>query len=399
MTAITVAGAAALPLRRTTRTAPAARRRPSPARLVGRRTGHAIPQPPLQCRRAQLCALINPDVQSDDRYQPRGDPLEQRRLGKELARKEVAAAAETVDRLMKAVLREMMIAEGVVSVMGEEHRDTTLKEAIQGCLLQETDNLSDVFLATLMQFTKAATDKGQEQAAAILAAIYEETILYVESKMPSEMRLLSELIEQPVARVRQERIDIAITTTGRDGEPEYNLEALAITANRMVEDMEKRTSIPDRGLLLRMCLVREELRVTALRNGQMSPELVKFQTVIPARVSHFVKELIPVGDAARRLALMEKVLRGDWEGAAPKLMGTQKERINRAKFRLPEDDVPDVVRPGALLSTLLRLQVAMEADKDKIADNKRKLTRVAEIRNEALTVMKRIAFDDKSYSM
>lgn len=27
------------------------------------------------------------------------------------------------------------------------------------------------------------------------------------------------------------------------------------------------------------------------RNGQMSPELVKFQTVIPARVSHFVKEV------------------------------------------------------------------------------------------------------------
>jgi hypothetical protein len=46
------------------------------------------------------------------------------------------------------------------------------------------------------------------------------------------------------------------------------------------------------------------------------------------------------------------------------------------------------------MSTLLRLQIAMEADKNKIQDNKRKLTRVAEIRNEALQVMKRMAFED-----
>lgn len=62
-----------------------------------------------------------------------------------------------------------------------------------------------------MQFTKAAKDSGQDQAASILAAIYEETILYVESKMPGEMRLLSQLIEEPSSKAREQCITAAIT--------------------------------------------------------------------------------------------------------------------------------------------------------------------------------------------
>lgn len=332
-------------------------------------------------------ALINPEIAGSNE-------VAYENPGKEIARGEVEAAADTIDRVMKKVLREMMVSEGVAFVAGDEHGETTLKEAIAVSLKDEADNLSDVFLATLMQYTKSAKDKGQEQVAGMLSAIYEETILYVENKMPAEMKLLSQLIEQPSSKIRDEAIRAAIAEEEGGSSATCNLESLAITSTRMVEDMEKRSSVPDRNLLIRLCLVREELRVTALRNGQMSPELVKFQAVIPTRVSHFIKELIPVSDSARRVALLEKVMRGDWEGAAPKIMGTQKERINRAKFRMPEDEVPDVVRPGALMSTLLRLQIAMEADKNKIQDNKRKLTRVAEIRNEALQVMKRMAFED-----
>ena len=126
------------------------------------------------------------------------------------------------------------------------------------------------------------------------------------------------------------------------------------------------------------------------------------------------------------MALLEKVFSGDWEGAAPNakckqlrstsndlysrsqcqpvsylscclvsrpLKVTQKEKINRSKFGSPEDDIPDVVRPGALLSALLRLQIAMENDKAKLSINTNKIQRVSEIRHEAVLVMKRIAFN------
>jgi hypothetical protein len=61
-----------------------------------------------------------------------------------------------------------------------------------------------------MQYTKSAKDKGQEQVAGMLSAIYEETILYVENKMPAEMKLLSQLIEQPSSKIRDEAIRAAI---------------------------------------------------------------------------------------------------------------------------------------------------------------------------------------------
>ena len=50
------------------------------------------------------------------------------------------------------------------------------------------------------------------------------------------------------------------------------------------------------------------------------------------------------------------------------------------------------MRPGSLLSALLRLQIAMESDKEKLSINKQKIQRVAEIRHEAVHVMKRVAF-------
>uniref|UniRef100_A0A061S5Q0 Uncharacterized protein n=2 Tax=Tetraselmis sp. GSL018 TaxID=582737 RepID=A0A061S5Q0_9CHLO len=307
------------------------------------------------------------------------------------AKVQLATAADAIDRIVNKVMDEMIISESVAVLTGDES-ETKLDGAIRDVLVQEAESLDDTFLAMLMRYTKATKDNGQEQLAQVLARIYELTIEFVTSKMPPELRLLQQLSEEPDTAERDRVLRMAVS--GEEGDlPGCDLETLARTSNRMVEDMEARQIVPDRTLLVRVCLVREETRKLAMElKGIDSPEVAKFSSVVPARVSHFIKELMPVNESSRRMALLEKVFRGDWEGAAPPAQETRKERINRAKFKNPDDEAPDVVRPGALLSALLRLQIGMEQDKEKLEANKKKLSRVAEIRHEAVHVMKKVAF-------
>jgi len=311
----------------------------------------------------------------------------------EIARAEISAAGDTIDRIVQKVVEEMIVSEGAAMVTGKEKSDTSLQQAIEMAVKKESNDLDDTFLVVLMKYIEATKQQGQSDMTQLLVRVYEATIQHVTDSMPPEIQLLSKLSQEKEPEKRDQMLRTSVSG-GQKDIPLCDLESLAITSTRMVEDMEAMPEVPDRNLLVRTCLIREEIRQLALElKGLDAPEILKFSAIVPGRVSHFIKELMPVTDGLRREALMEKVFRGDWEGAAPKNRLTQREWINKSKFGGEgEEEAPDVVRPGALLSALLRLHVAMQKDEEKKSINMKKIQRVADIRQEAVRVMNRLAF-------
>ena len=84
-----------------------------------------------------------------------------------------------------------------------------------------------------------------------------------------------------------------------------SLSALAAVANQVIDDMEDKASVPDGQLLARLCLVREEIGVAAVKlPSQQQQELADTQRthgkLLPQGTLAFIKELLPVTSAEKR---------------------------------------------------------------------------------------------------
>lgn len=295
-----------------------------------------------------------------------------------------------LSEMVDEVTREMFLSEAV-AFLQEDEVDQTEAQAVRAAVLKRVEFLDSTFLAALTGFVRAASAAGDGPLAQLLLAIRSEVLLQVSRRLPGAVRALDlALLEAD----KEQRVAVLRTVlAGGLGEvPGADADSLAATASQFIDEMEEQEQVLDRRLLARLCLLREELRMLREEDVFSAPaagrEFVRAN--VPQRCAAFLKELVTVADPMRRVSLLDKALRDDWEGAAPR-------GPTAALEGSPHQGQPDYVRPGRFLATLNSTARHLEETSggDGAANAAAVLQRLEQIRGEAMAVLDRVQAEEE----
>ncbi|KAL6757921.1 hypothetical protein V8C86DRAFT_3094409 [Haematococcus lacustris] len=379
-------------------------------------------------------------------------------------------AAVVLDEMLEQVMQELFV-EQAASYLAEEAVELSECQAIRNAVSERMAVLDTNFLAALNGYIQVAASREEVGLAELLEAIRDEVLRQVADHLPPAARVVDVALTQldKDMRLKVLRTAIATTTTttttttssaddrngpattaaGNDsgdgdgdggGEAgtagfdrqrrrlpdlsslpgEVPLEGLLATVGHMIDEMEEHQEVPDRRLLARLCLVREEVRMLEREAafGPLPPDTAdpcqapglnsRFtRGNVPHRCVTFLKELLVVNNAEMRLDLLGRALSQDWDGAAPrpKVKAHQQEQEQESRSANsggagPSTPPPDFVRPGRFMTTLHSMQSQLEqaheqggAAASPLADPEQRgrvARRLADIQHEAMTVLDRI---------
>ncbi|GIL68488.1 hypothetical protein Vafri_21758 [Volvox africanus] len=315
---------------------------------------------PLSRRRPSALANAAAAGNSSQPQQP--DPVQKRA---EISAN-VERAAAMVGEIVNEVTREMFISEAVAYIQ-EDRSDQTELTAVRDAVARRLDFLDANFLTTLSGFIRACEQRGDAHLNRLLTAIREEVLRQVAGRMPSAAQVLDlalrhadkdERVGVLRAAAAADRAAVDGAAAAGSGVPAADLDTLAATASKFIDEMEEQPEIPDRRLLARLVLLREEVRLLreeARFNAGAEQPIEPVRSNVPQRCAAFLKELVAVSDPLRRVGLLAAAFERDWDGAAPKQKPQTAFHANQ----------PDGVRPGRFLATLqsmvVQLQVVDEA--------------------------------------
>jgi hypothetical protein len=384
----------------------------------------------------------------------------------------VERAAATLDELLQQVLGEC-VAEQAASFLraggsgdGATNAATTnddgwpsadtLEGIVRGAVAQRVEWLDDAFLAALDAFVVAIDGRRRQReqqqqtgaAAAdadadgrliqVLQLVRGQVLAQVSARLPPAVRVLDAALRETERRERIEVVERALLQGGGGGDddissnnnsgglPRVSFEALASAAGQLVDDMEDAEAVPDRALLARLVLLREELRAMHARQawggggggeggngGGKSSTAAIFgfnRANLPRSCAAFAKELLAVGDGTRRAALLTKAFEEDWTGGAGGGGGGGGEGgsggggfggASQQQKKKQKKESPDVVRPGRFLATLHAMSAELEqrvrssqGDSGEAREEAERavavLRRMDDVRMEAVAVLDRM---------
>ncbi|EFN50903.1 hypothetical protein CHLNCDRAFT_55451 [Chlorella variabilis] len=380
---------------------------------------------------------------------------------------QVEASARVVEELMAEVSREAFINAAVSRVTESEAPESSLADVVGAAVGRRMEELDATFLATLDGYIRGASDKGAADVAEVLLLVRQEVLRRLGARLPPEMQLLDAAMAAADSKARMELLRkyalpseqaLAEALAGGEGEaggirgslasaavsssqagsegldrassasssrsaeqqPEgsgavpvsllYCLAAdLERAASQVIRDMELMMEVPDRRLLARLVLAREELQQMLLEAAFMGGEgsggddvevaasfRQPFQQLgaVPKSCAAFLQRLMALPGPQEREGLLLQALSEDVErlpGAGqPGPDATTRERL-RAQAEAPQD----WVRPGRFMQSLSALQAEMlgqaASGSDGQVPNSDVLERLESIRREALGVLLGIA--------
>ena len=346
--------------------------------------------------------------------------------------RDIDASTAAVDEMVRQVTKSLFVETATAYVTGDaktkEHVDAALKNAVTPRL----DSFNSTLLPILNSYIEAvqersARQEGQNDVLGVLLGLKSEILSQLAERLPPEMRTIQLAVEASGPDGRMTVLRDALLSTSASSP--INVDMLKLTVSRMIEDFEgddddddDDAAIPDRALLAKLCLLREELRQLSEEAGmkpgglgvggstsggqQLDVTVVEEEEVeeeeeedndattssrksgcdvspytalrgVPAREVSFLKQLMTVGSSEKRRALLETVFGG-------------KDKSGVARG----------VRAGALMECIKALQVEMmgpvyaEDDSGRTAGA---LMRLEEIWRDAVLVLEDVG-GDATYS-
>ncbi|GAB4823269.1 hypothetical protein N2152v2_010315 [Parachlorella kessleri] len=189
--------------------------------------------------------------------------------------KDVEDSATIIDEIVKQVTEGLLLEAAVAHVTGEPAEET-LKQLVRKAVSPRLDSLNSTFLGVLATYAQQAAEQGNQDIAGLLLSIHEEVVSSVSQRLPPEMQVLNSALQARSSDGRMEifrlqtrtaaPVPAAVEDAGAEGSseeqqlPSCSIAALIQTVEQLVEEMEAMPEIPDRPLLARLCLVREEVR-------------------------------------------------------------------------------------------------------------------------------------------
>lgn len=206
--------------------------------------------------------------------------------------------------------------------MDEASEAAAVEIAAQGVIGKRVDEMESGFMMALDYMIQTADKDGDDQRKSLLEVIKQTVLDHLTKKCPPHVQVIGLLCRTPEKESRHELLRRVAAGGGvfkseKDSEihiPGANLNDIANQADDLLETMEARPTIPDRKLLARLVLIREEAR-NMMGGGLLDERNDRGFTTLPEAEVNFLSKLVALKPGKSVQAMIKNVMQGKDEGA------------------------------------------------------------------------------------
>ncbi|CAA7058916.1 unnamed protein product [Microthlaspi erraticum] len=251
--------------------------------------------------------------------------------------------------------------------MNEASENVAVELAAQGVIGKRVDEMESGFMMALDYMIQLA-DKDQDEKRKSLLEVVKETVLsHLTKKCPPHVQVIGLLCRTPKKESRQELLRRVAAGGGsfesKDGTklhlPGANLNDIANQADDLLETMETRPTVPDRKLLARLVLIREEAR-NMMGGGILDERNDRGFSTLPESEVNFLTKLVALKPGTTVQQMILNVMQGKDEGSDDlyseedsSTQGKRQSGLNGRGSVTGRKPLP--VRPGMFLETVTKV--------------------------------------------
>lgn len=206
--------------------------------------------------------------------------------------------------------------------MDEASEEVAVELAAQGVIGKRVDQMESGFIMALDYMIQMA-EKDQDDKRKLLLEVIKETVLsHLTKKCPPHVQVIGLLCRTPNRESRHELLRRVAAGGGvfksENGTkvhiPGANLNDIANQADDLLETMESRPVVPDRKLLARLVLIREEAR-NMMGGGILDERNDRGLRTLPVAEVNFLTKLVALKPGKTVQQMIKNVMQGKDEGA------------------------------------------------------------------------------------
>ncbi|XP_056158242.1 protein PEP-RELATED DEVELOPMENT ARRESTED 1, chloroplastic isoform X2 [Syzygium oleosum] len=262
-----------------------------------------------------------------------------------------------------SVLQEMItLLEGMK--MDEASEKVAVELAAQGVIGKRVDEMEPGFMMALDYMIQLAEKDQDDERKSLLEVIKETVLAHLTKKCPPHVQVIGLLCRTPQKESRHELLRRVAAGggafKGEDGTkvhiPGANLNDIANQADDLLETMETRDVVPDRKLLARLVLIREEAR-NMMGGGILDERNDRGFSTLPESEVNFLTKIVALKPGKTVQEMIKNVMEGKDDGADNSLEENSSEKpsggiAGRASL---SGRRPLPVRPGMFLETVTKV--------------------------------------------
>ncbi|XP_030547829.1 protein PEP-RELATED DEVELOPMENT ARRESTED 1, chloroplastic [Rhodamnia argentea] len=248
--------------------------------------------------------------------------------------------------------------------MDEASEKVAVELAAQGVIGKRVDEMEPGFMMALDYMIQLAEKDQDDERKSLLEVIKETVLAHLTKKCPPHVQVIGLLCRTPQKESRHELLRRVAAGGGAfKGEngtkvhiPGANLNDIANQADDLLETMETRDVVPDRKLLARLVLIREEAR-NMMGGGILDERNDRGFSTLPQSEVNFLTKIVALKPGKTVQEMIKNVMEGKDEGADNTLEENSSEELSggiagRASL---SGRRPFPVRPGMFLETLTKV--------------------------------------------
>ncbi|KAK4268186.1 hypothetical protein QN277_024873 [Acacia crassicarpa] len=205
--------------------------------------------------------------------------------------------------------------------MDEASEKVAVELAAQGVIGKRVDEMESNFMMALDYMIQLAENDQDDKCKTLLEVIKETVLSHLTKKCPPHVQVIGLLCRTPEKESRYELLRRVAAGGGVfKGEndtkihiPKANLNDIANQADDLLETMETRPVVPDRKLLARLVLIREEAR-DMMGGGILDERNDRGLYTLPQSEVNFLTKLVAIKPGKTVLDMIRNVMLGKDEG-------------------------------------------------------------------------------------
>ncbi|KAI4356307.1 hypothetical protein L6164_000339 [Bauhinia variegata] len=313
--------------------------------------------------------------------------------------------ASQCEALFKGGEQVISVLEEMIAILEDTKTDEASEKvavelAAQGVIGKRVDEMESNFMMALDYMIQLAENDQDDKRKSLLEVIKETVLSHLTKKCPPHVQVIGLLCRTPKKDSRYELLRRVAAGGGVfKGEndlkvhiPGANLNDIANQADDLLETMETRPVVPDRKLLARLVLIREEAH-DMMGGGILDERNNRGLYTLPQSEVNFLTKLVALKPGKVVLDMIRNVMQGKDEGAD--IVGSDEEDGAGQRVQSGIAGRPSVtgrrplpVRPGMFLETVSKVLSGIYAG----ADSGITAQHLEWVHQKTLQVLQEIAF-------
>ncbi|CAA3001431.1 protein PEP-RELATED DEVELOPMENT ARRESTED 1, chloroplastic [Olea europaea var. sylvestris] len=206
--------------------------------------------------------------------------------------------------------------------MDEASEEVAVQLAAQGVIGKRVDQMESGFMMALDYMIQIAEKDQDDKRKSLLEMIKETVLSHLTKECPPHVQVIGLLCRTPQKESRHELLRRVAAGGGvfqsenntKVHLPGANLNDIANQADDLLETMESRPVVPDRKLLARLVLIREEAR-NMMGGGILDERNDRGLNILPESEVNFLTKLVALRPGRTVREMIKSVMQGKDEGA------------------------------------------------------------------------------------